>query len=723
MVAYSLRLIFTSSFAKNLSYPLKLSVNFLNTISQTEFKKLLRRALVLPVLLFLIVSFLFFWQLYSLRQATEMVAHSDRLISQSNLVLKLLLDAQTASRGFALTRDPNYLDPYHQAVRRWDAESKKLLDLARKSPEQLTVIQKTLLHSSRWFEYVHQNIEARRSNVPIENLTHVRKDSYALFLVIRQGFDRVIESEEVLRDQGSLDVLYISRLTLFVGIFAGLCVGALTYFYSRSLLVRLSDVYDGLMKVAEVKTHDLEESELRYKLASEATKDAIWEFNLETQEVIRTDTILTEFGYRRDQVENTIGWWRARAHPEDVDSIASTLKEAIDAKKTFWSGDYRFLLADGTYAHVRDRAVIYFKNDRPSKIIGAMKNITQEVLEIEKRQEAEKVRDIFFNLPSLLLVVANIQGVFLKVNSAWTQVLGYSPDEMEGRNYIEFVHPDDRERTLKTNDSVLQGNKVLSFTNRYLCKNGSVKWLHWNAVPIGETVYSFVSDITELQNALESRDKFLSIASHELKTPLTSLQLQVQMAKRTLQKEGLEKLFNLFDHSELSLKRINRLVDDMLDISRISGGKLVLNLESFDLKDLIKDLTNRMGYQFEAAGIKVEFQQMDSGFGNWDKFKIEQVMTNVFSNAIKYAEKSEFVITLKQEPGRLIASFRDTGPGISEEDQKRIFQQFERASHQASGMGLGLYISREIVERHRGTLTVSSAPDRGCEFQMILPIS
>lgn len=670
----------------------------------------------MPIMLFLVVSFLFFWQLFSLRQATEMVARADQVITQSNLVLKLLLDAQTASRGYALTRDENYLEPYTEAMKVWSFETKKLVDLTQDNPVQNAVIRRTLDDSNLWLKFVYRSVSDRLNGEKIEDLLQRRKESFKLFKIIRQGFDELILAEERIRNQRSLEVLYISRLTLSVGIFAGVCMALMAYFYSRGLLYKLSEIY-------AKNTHDLEESDLRYKLASKATKDAIWELNLATNEVIRTDAMNTEFGYPPKEVQNEFSWWQERTHPDDRERIVSSLKEVIARKEMTWTGDYQFKRADGAYAYVRDRAVINYKDGVAVKVIGAMKDMTQEVLEIQKRHEAEKVRDIFFDLPNLLLVVANKEGIFLRINRAWSEILGYPMDEIQGKHYMTFVHPDDKERTTKIDEKINKGQRVLSFKNRYICKDGTVKWFQWNSLPMGDTVYSFVSDITDLQEALEARDTFLSIASHELKTPLTSLQLQIQMAKRSLDKEHQSRILGLFDHSELSLKRITRLVDDMLDISRISGGKLVLNTESFDLRDLVKDLSERMRYQFEAAGMRIGFDEMESSFGHWDKFKIEQVVSNIFSNAIKYAEKSEFRISVKVKDGFALACFKDFGPGISPEDQQRVFQQFERASQNVSGMGLGLFISKEIVERHQGSLSVRSALGQGSEFMMVLPIS
>jgi len=233
-----------------------------------------------------------------------------------------------------------------------------------------------------------------------------------------------------------------------------------------------------------------------------------------------------------------------------------------------------------------------------------------------------------------------------------------------------------------------------------------------------------------LQQALKSRDEFLSICSHELKTPLTSLKMQIQITNRIREKKGDEIAFStnnmnkFLTHADRSVERIIHLVEDMLDISRITTGRLSLNLEQVDLKDLICDVVDRFQPYMEMAGCEVFINAEDDVIGLWDKFRIEQVITNFLINVSKYAQEAPVEITVKKDNQFAFLEVKDNGPGISEENLKRIFERFERAikNKSVTGLGLGLYISREIVELHHGTISAESTLGKGTTFCVKLPL-
>lgn len=226
--------------------------------------------------------------------------------------------------------------------------------------------------------------------------------------------------------------------------------------------------------------------------------------------------------------------------------------------------------------------------------------------------------------------------------------------------------------------------------------------------------------------ATNIRDEFISIASHELKTPLTSLKLQTQVTRKLFQKNNvvdMPRMNKQLDYTVNQINRLNKLVDDMLDISRISTGKLKLDKSECDLSKLVTEMIDRFSPQFEAVGCKVEINIEDNIIGNLDSFKIEQVINNLFSNAIRYAPKSAITVELKKEHGVALLSVKDEGSGIHPDSLSKIFERFERASTNASGLGLGLYITKQIIELHRGTIHVESELGKGTCFFIQLPLS
>lgn len=233
----------------------------------------------------------------------------------------------------------------------------------------------------------------------------------------------------------------------------------------------------------------------------------------------------------------------------------------------------------------------------------------------------------------------------------------------------------------------------------------------------------------ELEIAVGVREEFMSIAGHELKTPLTTLKLQTDLRIRSL-KAGedasftTEKLVQIFDSYSKQIDTLTRLIDDMLDISRISSGKLSMRMESFDLCALIHEVVERNLELFKAANIQTKISSPESINGKWDKFRLEQVLTNLLTNAIRYGAGKPVEISVSTDHDCAFIVIQDNGIGIAEEDLKRIFQRFERvAGPEGGGLGLGLYIVTQIIEAHKGTIKVESRPGEGSKFTIELPLS
>ncbi|MGK5088440.1 PAS domain S-box protein [Bdellovibrionota bacterium FG-2] len=233
----------------------------------------------------------------------------------------------------------------------------------------------------------------------------------------------------------------------------------------------------------------------------------------------------------------------------------------------------------------------------------------------------------------------------------------------------------------------------------------------------------------EAQEAIRLRDDFLSIASHELKTPLTSLGMQIQLLDRMFEQGTLvnltkEKASALFKISRQQLGRFSTLVNDLLDGSRIGAGRLTLNIEKVELSELIRGLIKRFEPELSRAECVVSVRIEGAIIGSWDRIRIEQVISNLLTNAMKYGAGKPLQITAKLDGEKARISFQDHGIGVAKIDQARIFERFERAVSLKSfgGLGLGLFITRQIVEAHGGTIRVESELGKGSLFIVELPI-
>lgn len=231
------------------------------------------------------------------------------------------------------------------------------------------------------------------------------------------------------------------------------------------------------------------------------------------------------------------------------------------------------------------------------------------------------------------------------------------------------------------------------------------------------------------QQAIRARDEFLVIASHELKTPITGLKLLVQLYQSRFEKDDpafFEKkaITRLVHSANQRIDRISRLVEDMLDISRIAHGKLVIDKEEVDLSVLAREAAERFGEQLHAEGCSISLNLQSGVVGFWDRYRIEQVLENLMTNAIKYGSKKPIEISVSSRGRMAIFSIHDHGIGIASGSFELIFQRFERAisSDSISGLGLGLYICRQIVEAHGGAVKVESKLGEGSTFTVELPL-
>jgi PAS domain S-box-containing protein len=343
---------------------------------------------------------------------------------------------------------------------------------------------------------------------------------------------------------------------------------------------------------------------------------------------------------------------------------------------------------------------------------------------------------------------ATAEGTANYFNKNWYAYFGKVQNLDHDWHWRKFIHPDDLDKTLQAYFGAIRSEKSYEAEYRLRDKNGNYRWFLSRGDPVRDRQNKIIrwvgtaTDINDqkeairlrdeslaaqtlqqraLEEAIGTRDDFISLASHELKTPLTSLLLQIQLHKRLLKKDSpdlshtkLEKLIQNFDTQVL---RLSRLIEDMVDASSFKPLGMTLNKSFFDLSELVRKITD----YFPHANIILDLQKNISG--SWDHFRIEQVLHNFLTNAVKYAENSQIFVQVFKKNQWAYIVVEDAGPGIHLDDQVKIFKPFERAvcGKKIGGLGLGLYLVEQIVTAHKGEVQIDSELGKGAKFTVKLP--
>lgn len=233
-----------------------------------------------------------------------------------------------------------------------------------------------------------------------------------------------------------------------------------------------------------------------------------------------------------------------------------------------------------------------------------------------------------------------------------------------------------------------------------------------------------------LQKEIRSRDEFLSIASHELKTPLTSMLLQTQHALHNIKNVSLahfsiENLLKMLETVENQTRRLSKMINDFLNISLINTGNLQLEYGEVNLNKLVQTVIDEFSPRIKEEQYVVTYDQVDKITGYWDKTRLEQVISNIISNAIKYGSGKPIEVTVRNHYSRAQVVVKDHGIGVPKDKQKKVFELFERGvpQDQYKGLGVGLFITNEIVKAHFGELHFTSRSNHGSVFTITLPMN
>ncbi len=368
------------------------------------------------------------------------------------------------------------------------------------------------------------------------------------------------------------------------------------------------------------------------------------------------------------------------------------------------------------------------------KLVRGFTKVTRDLTDRKKaRDQEKKFRSVIENSTDGIRLIDK-KGQITYASPSTKRILGYSMKEYVHQNIIDLIHEDDKKIYIDTMKKILKkpGTSV-HLTYRIKHKDGTYRWMEGVGTNLlnDPTVNGIVSnfrDITERKDLERRKDEFVSMASHELKTPITSLNLFVDMLRKNAEEKKYDTIPVFASKIKQQTSKLSELVNDMLDVSRIETGKLRLKKEKFNLGELLQDIVEDMQYTTQKHTII--YSGTKALIVVADRYRIYQVLINLLTNAIKYSpDNTQITVRLKKQNNTALVSVSDKGIGISKDQQQSIFDKLYQVGETKDkgfpGLGMGLYISKEIITRHKGDIWVKSKgknTGEGSTFYFTLPL-
>ncbi|SEA16502.1 two-component system, chemotaxis family, CheB/CheR fusion protein [Arachidicoccus rhizosphaerae] len=348
--------------------------------------------------------------------------------------------------------------------------------------------------------------------------------------------------------------------------------------------------------------------------------------------------------------------------------------------------------------------------------------------QMQIRENESNLLRILEALPVMTWTNLN-DGTITFYNRKWYRYTGVNFDEQKWSGWKSIIHPEDYKDTLRAFKKALENGAPFEVENRYKGTDGQYRWHLNRAIPIflDDQIHMWVgtaTDINEQKISEQKKDEFLSIASHEMKTPLTTAIAYIQLIEQNLSEaSGPNRIYAT--KALMSMNRLTDLIAELLDVSKIQHGKLPYRIKDIDFNDLVESAIESIHYV--APDYHIIKEGRLTQHLNGDKDRLTQVMINLLSNAVKYSpHQKEIKVVIKQESERVIVSVTDQGIGICKDHLKKIFDRYYRVNQQDAiqfqGLGIGLYITSEIIKRHGGKLWVESIYGQGSTFYFSLPL-
>lgn len=491
----------------------------------------------------------------------------------------------------------------------------------------------------------------------------------------------------------------------------------------------------------------IRESEERWQFALEGPGDGVWDWDVRTNKVYFSPQWKKMLGYDENEIGNTLYEWESRIHPEDKVYTYKEINKHFDNEVPVYQSEHRLRCKNDSYLWILDRGKIMDrdKNGNPTRVIGTHTDISvrkkfEESL-IEQKAEFETI----FRLVPAQIWYKDAENNFISVNPKVCTDTGLTREQIEGHSAGELF-PDFAEQYYKDDLEVLNSNRSkLGIIEQINTSSGGLRWLQTDKIPVlskdgkATGIIVFSQDITERKKMIDelvtSKEKaeelsrlkssFLANMSHELRTPLIGINGYAELLHDSLQDHDMKEMARNIFKSGLRLSETLNLI---LDFSRLEAEKVEITLEEFDLVKVIEEIINLFREPARKKGLYLELSgKKGSVLIKSDQRAIRTILNNLINNAVKYTIEGGIKAIIIPADDLVEIKIIDTGIGVSKDEHEIIFEEFRQATEgynrHFEGTGLGLNITKKLVTKLNGTISIESELERGSVFTIKLPIT
>jgi len=713
-----------------------------SSVDEQRFRKLLSRNVTLPLGVGVLSAVFFIILITYLLSVIQWVEHTDRVINNANRSLKLSIDMETGMRGFLLTGDEHFLDPYEVAKPAIASELKGLEALVADNPPQVDRFKRIGALQNAWNGVAQEIITMRRENGDYQGAIQAGRGK-RLTDEIRSEYDQAVAMEQQLRISRNEDVTRTTVLSVSLYLIFVLSVSGILAYIGRRDMLALSESYSDSLKRQQKNAERLEhvawlrngQSELAEQVLGQLTLNMLGRNILQFFAQYLGSAVaalyvrqehgglkrVASYGFSRDQEQ----------HEQSICAGEGVVGQAAQQDKLITLDDVPsdyFKVSSGL-GDGSPRSVLVVPTSNDDQVNGVIELGFLRALTVRDTEFLELIADNVGTSIEAARYRQRLQEVLAETQQLNEELqvqqeeLRTANEELEEQSRIlkeSQVHLETQQAELEqTNEQLAEQSQALADQRDALDRNNA---------DLNVAQIELEARAEELQRSSKYKSEFLANMSHELRTPLnSSLILAKLLAENPAQNLTGEQV--KFAESIYSAGNdLLNLINDILDISKVEAGKLDMRPENSSVARLVEGL--RGMFQPLAADKKLEFHvELQAGAPTMlftDRQRLEQILKNLLSNAIKFTETGTVSMTVSRQPGEGIAfTVRDSGIGIAEEQQESIFEAFRQAdgttNRRYGGTGLGLSISRDLAKLLGGSISVTSAPGQGSIFTLVLP--